>query len=93
MVGFHTGRGQRAAPLGDRLAEVLRGIEAFDSATVEREFKAFLEARELGFGAVLLPFRLVLTGTGGGPSMFDFAAFLGKAETLARLEKGVAALS
>ena len=27
------------------LAEVLRGIEAFDSATVEREFKAFLEAR------------------------------------------------
>jgi glutamyl-tRNA synthetase len=75
------------------LAEVLRGIEAFDSATVEREFKAFLEARELGFGAVLLPFRLVLTGTGGGPSMFDFAAFLGKAETLARLEKGVAALS
>jgi hypothetical protein len=34
-----------------------------------------------------------LTGTGGGPSMFDFAAFLGKAETLARLEKGVAALS
>ena len=75
------------------LAEVLRGIEAFDSATVEHEFKAFLEARDLGFGAVLLPFRLVLTGTGGGPSMFDFSAFLGKSETLARLEKGVAALS
>ncbi|MBO75326.1 MAG: glutamate--tRNA ligase [Flavobacteriales bacterium] len=75
------------------LAAVLRSIDSFDAATVEREFKAFLEARELGFGAVLLPFRLVLTGTGGGPSMFDFAAFLGKGETLARLEKGVAALS
>ena len=75
------------------LAQTLDRIETFDSATVEREFKGFLEARELGFGAVLLPFRIVLTGTGGGPSMFDFAAFLGKEETLERLEKGVDALS
>lgn len=75
------------------LAAVLEGIDGFDSETVEREFKAFLEARELGFGAVLLPFRMVLTGTGGGPSMFDFAAFLGKKATLARLREGVAALS
>lgn len=75
------------------LAQTLDSIETFDSATVEREFKGFLEARELGFGAVLLPFRIVLTGTGGGPSMFDFAAFLGKEETLERLEKGVDALS
>jgi glutamyl-tRNA synthetase len=74
------------------LAAVLGGIESFDSATIESEFKAFLEARELGFGAVLLPFRIVLTGTGGGPSMFDFAAFLGKEETLNRLRSGVAAL-
>jgi glutamyl-tRNA synthetase len=75
------------------LAAVLEGIDVFDSETVEREFKAFLEARELGFGAVLLPFRIVLTGTGGGPSMFDFAAFLGQEATLARLRAGVAALS
>jgi glutamyl-tRNA synthetase len=75
------------------LAGVLEAIDRFDSETVEREFKAFLESRELGFGAVLLPFRIVLTGTGGGPSMFDFAAFLGKDATLARLREGVAALS
>jgi glutamyl-tRNA synthetase len=74
------------------LAVVLEGIESFDSVTIESEFKAFLEARELGFGAVLLPFRIVLTGTGGGPSMFDFAAFLGKEETLNRLRAGAAAL-
>lgn len=74
------------------LAAVLGGIKSFDSATIEFEFKAFLEARELGFGAVLLPFRIVLTGTGGGPSMFDFSAFLGKEETLNRLRSGVAAL-
>jgi glutamyl-tRNA synthetase len=75
------------------LAAVLEGISPFESAVIESEFKAFLERKELGFGAVLLPFRLVLTGTGGGPSMFDFADFLGKEETLRRLEAGVEALS
>ena len=52
----------------------------------------FLEARELGFGQVLLPFRIALTGEGGGPSMFDFAAFLGKEATLGRLNLGVEAV-
>jgi len=84
-------KAETAGYLSD-LAGVLEKIEPFNSVTIEAEFKAFLEARELGFGAVLLPFRIVLTGTGGGPSMFDFAAFLGKEETLNRLRAGAAAL-
>lgn len=75
-----------------QLAQVLESVEEFSSANVEAEFKGFLEARELGFGQVLLPFRIALTGEGGGPSMFDFAAFLGKDETLARLGQGVEAV-
>ncbi len=56
--------------------------------------RSWRQRNELGFGAVLLPFRLVLTGTGGGPSMFDFSAFLGKAETLdAPASRSNAALS
>jgi glutamyl-tRNA synthetase len=51
-----------------------------------------LATRELGFGAVLLPFRIALTGAAGGPSMFDFAEFLGKNQTLDRLESAVAKL-
>ncbi|MBL6646276.1 MAG: hypothetical protein ISP55_07480, partial [Flavobacteriales bacterium] len=42
-----------------------------------------------GFGQVLLPFRIALTGEGGGPSMFAFAAFLGKEATLDRLAQGM----
>ena len=71
------------------LKGVLEGIEDFKSEVIEGEFKAFLESRELGFGQVLLPFRIALTGSGGGPSMFEFAEFLGKEATLARLEKGL----
>jgi len=74
------------------LAQVLEGIAEFTGENVEAEFKGFLEARELGFGQVLLPFRIALTGEGGGPSMFDFAAFLGKEETLARLAQGIEAV-
>ncbi len=74
------------------LAGELQRIDTFSSEAVETTFKAFLEARELGFGQVLLPFRIALTGEGGGPSMFDFAAFLGREETLSRLTDGIAAI-
>ena len=74
------------------LAAVLDGVEDFTSENVETAFKGFLEARELGFGQVLLPFRIALTGGGGGPSMFDFSAFLGKEVTLDRLNRGVEAV-
>ena len=74
------------------LAAVLDGVEDFTSENVETAFKGFLEARELGFGQVLLPFRIALTGEGGGPSMFDFSGFLGKEATLNRLNRGVEAV-
>ena len=74
------------------LKDVLTEVEPFESDNIETQFKQFLATRELGFGAVLLPFRIALTGTGGGPSMFDFAEFLGKAQTMDRLEAAVAKL-
>jgi glutamyl-tRNA synthetase len=74
------------------LKTVLSEIEPFKSENIETEFKAFLASRELGFGAVLLPFRIALTGAGGGPSMFDFAEFLGKSQTLGRLDSAISKL-
>jgi glutamyl-tRNA synthetase len=76
-----------------QLKAVLETIEPFESSAIETAFKAFLEEKELSFGAVLLPLRLVLTGTGGGPSMFDFAAFIGREETLRRIDLGLAKVS
>jgi len=71
------------------LADELRAVEPFKTDPIEAAFKAFLERKELGFGQVLLPFRIALTGEGGGPSMFAFAAFLGKEATLDRLAQGM----
>jgi len=68
---------------------VLASLSDFSAQTVEHAFKAYLEAKGLGIGAVLLPYRLVLTGVGAGPGMFDISAFLGKDEVLARIEVGL----
>ena len=72
------------------LMPTLEAVEPFTSENIETAFRAHLEEKELGFGQVLLPFRLALTGAGGGPSMFDFAAYLGKAATMERLKEGIA---
>jgi len=73
----------------EELGGMLEGIEPFVADDIEGAFKEFLEEKELGFGQVLLPFRLALTGTGGGPSMFEFAEYLGKEVTQSRLKAGV----
>jgi glutamyl-tRNA synthetase len=66
--------------------ETLNQLSDFDAITIENAFKTFLEQKEVGVGAVLLPFRLSVTGVGAGPGMFDIAAFLGKAEIVERME-------
>jgi glutamyl-tRNA synthetase len=64
-------------------------ISSFSAENIETEFKAFLEERGLGIGAVLPLFRLLVTGKGMGPSMFDISAFLGKEECLKRISAGI----
>ena len=67
----------------------LNQLETFDANSIETCFKEFLTSNELGFGAVLLPFRILVTGVGSGPGMFDIAEFLGKKEVLSRIENGL----
>lgn len=67
----------------------LEQLPDFSSAGVEAEFKAFLAEKNLGIGAVLPLFRLLVTGLGVGPSMFDIAAYLGKDEVIERMKRGI----
>ncbi|MDG2505932.1 MAG: glutamate--tRNA ligase [Crocinitomicaceae bacterium] len=68
---------------------IIESIDDFTSSNIESKFKAYLEEKSLGFGAVLLPFRLLVTGVGAGPGMFDIAAFLGKKEVISRMTSGL----
>ncbi len=69
--------------------EILENIETFNHESIESAFKSFLEEKELGIGAVLPNFRLLVTGKGMGPSMFEIASFLGKEECLKRMNQGL----
>lgn len=74
-------------------AKVLTEIDVFSAETIELRFKEYLQEKELGMGAVLPLFRLLLTGKGMGPSMFEIAAFIGKEETIVRINDGITTLS
>ena len=77
---------------GDLMMELKNSFEAiseFNAENVEHAFKQFLEERSLGFGAVGPLLRLLLSGKGAGPSLFEIAAVLGKEETLARMTEGI----
>lgn len=71
----------------------LSKISQFDAAHVEESFKSFITEKELGIGAVLPLFRLLVTGKGMGPSMFEISEFLGKEECVARIGSGLTAMS
>ena len=71
------------------LKDILEGITDFTAANIEAQFKTFLERTSLGFGAVLPNFRLLVTGLGMGPSMFEICALLGKEETINRMKVGL----
>lgn len=73
--------------------ERLDEIDDFNPENIESVFKSFLEEKSIGVGSVLPQFRLLLSGKGMGPSMFDIASFLGKKETNDRLEIGIKVLA
>lgn len=65
--------------------DILSQMNTFKAENIEAEFKSFLENKGVGIGAALPNFRLMITGLGMGPSMFEITALLGKEESLNRM--------
>lgn len=80
---------EHAPALMEEWKDRLAGISDFNAAEIETSFKAFITEKELGIGAVLPLFRLLLTGKGMGPSMFEISEFLGKEECVERMAIGI----
>ncbi|PID88062.1 MAG: glutamate--tRNA ligase [Bacteroidia bacterium] len=64
-------------------------FDKFTSQHTEEIIKAHIEKNKLSFGKILNPLRLALTGTGGGPHIFDILESLGKSESLKRIHLAV----
>jgi len=76
----------------EKLMTDFEDLEDWKSVNCELVFKGYLEKTELGMGRVLPNLRLLITGQGMGPSMFDIMALLGKEECLNRMKKGISEL-
>jgi glutamyl-tRNA synthetase len=70
---------------------VLESVSEADFSThnTEERVKQYISDNALNMGKVLNPLRLVLTGTGGGPHLFDIVSVIGKVETLKRIDLGL----
>ncbi|HEC44443.1 MAG TPA: glutamate--tRNA ligase [Bacteroides sp.] len=69
--------------------DLLNSLESFTSPVIEVAIKELVSSREIGFGKVMNPLRLILVGSNIGPGLMDTMEVLGKEEVLNRLEKGL----
>lgn len=84
-------KGQNPAILRE-LRTVLEGIDDFSLENTERIVHAWIEEKGYGMGQVMNTLRLALVGAGKGPGMYDVTAFIGKEETLRRIDNLLANL-
>ena len=75
------------------LCDVLSGIDDFSVEGQEKVVMAWIESKGYKLGDVMNAFRLCLVGEGKGPGMFDISAFLGKEETIRRINKAIKTIS
>ena len=81
-----------SAKVMGELAEVLQGIDDFSIEGQELVVMKWVEEKGYKLGDVMNAFRLALVGIGKGPGMFDISAFLGKEETIKRLQRAIEVL-
>ena len=77
------------AKISAELLEELKTINDFSATEIERIFNLYLEKNKYGFGKVGPGFRLLVTGKGMGPSMFEICSLLGKETVIQRMEEGL----
>ncbi len=69
------------------VAAAFVALPAFDRDAAHDAVQAYVESNGLKFKAVAPGLRVALLGSTGGPDLMDAMAALGKAETVARLER------
>ena len=63
--------------------------ERFDAAVAEQVIKAWAAQEGISLGAIMAPLRLCLVGALQGPHLFDIAAWMGREETMARIQRAL----
>ena len=65
---------------------LLENSSQWESVVLHDEVVAYIQEKELGFGAVMNALRLVIVGDGKGPDLFKIIELIGKEEALKRID-------
>jgi glutamyl-tRNA synthetase len=74
------------------LKSELEKIPVLSPEITEPAIKSWIEIKGYNMGAVMNAFRLVIVGSLRGPHMFDIISWIGKEETLRRIDKGISSI-
>lgn len=74
------------------LRSILEKIEDFSPVSTGKIIKDWIEGKGYNTGSVMNVFRLVVVGASRGPHMFDIIGWIGKEETLNRIDKGLSVI-
>ena len=69
----------------ETLTQRFTEIGSWNAGDLETLFKSFLEEQGVGFGLLMSPLRLALTGLNYGPGAFEIMELIGKEESLSRI--------
>lgn len=73
-----------------RTNRLLRGVEPWDAATLDTEFRAFSEAEGVKLRQPTDLVRVAISGSKSGPPLFESMEILGRERCLARLDAALA---
>ena len=75
------------------VSHILQGVADFSADTSESAVKEWIEKNGHNTGIVMNALRLVVVGALRGPHIFDIIDWIGKEETLKRIDRGISELS
>jgi len=69
-----------------QLSNKFTNIQDWNKDNIRQSFEEFINETEYNFGVVMPGLRLVITGNGFGPDIFEIMEIIGKDETIKRLK-------
>ncbi|MEO9893532.1 glutamate--tRNA ligase [Aurantibacter sp.] len=72
---------------------LISNIDNFTSTIIEKTIKDWITLKELPFGKVMAPLRLVIVGDMKGPHLFDIIELIGKDQSISRISNALKMLN
>lgn len=74
------------------LIPVLQGVDDFTASATESAVKTWIESNGYNTGSIMNALRLLIVGALRGPHIFDIISWIGKGDTINRIEKGLSVI-